>query len=130
MKTESCYNTHLYQYIYKKTNNAILIPLLLLPLPLPLLQLQVWYHKCNSKGKNCENRKLTDEGGCCIWYDESDLIGHVESRLDSLIPSMSNGKISSGSGSGSDDKFELPEIIKAQGIVYGETIQSGKYKRV
>lgn len=65
---------------------------------------KVWYHKCPSKGKNCQpfpgNTKLTipfgsdgklrsrddsnwivDEGGCTIWYDEPDLIKQVEKRI-------------------------------------------------
>ncbi|CAJ1367750.1 unnamed protein product [Effrenium voratum] len=65
---------------------------------------KVWYHKCPSRGKDCKpwpgNTKLTipfgndqklrqrddanwivDEGGCCIWYDEPDLIKKVESRI-------------------------------------------------
>ena len=34
--------------------------------------LQVWYHGnwCKSHGQNCSNTKTTDEGGCCIWYNE------------------------------------------------------------
>ncbi|CAK9043756.1 unnamed protein product [Durusdinium trenchii] len=65
---------------------------------------KVWYHKCPSRGKDCKpwpgNTKLTipfgpdqklrprddanwiiDEGGCCIWYDEPDLIKKVETRI-------------------------------------------------
>mmetsp|Transcript_93661 Transcript_93661/g.270613 ORF Transcript_93661/g.270613 Transcript_93661/m.270613 type:complete len:871 (-) Transcript_93661:206-2818(-) len=65
---------------------------------------KVWYHKCPSKGKNCQphpgNTKLTipfgpdgklkrrddanwivDEGGCTIWYDEPDLIKQIEKRI-------------------------------------------------
>lgn len=65
---------------------------------------KVWYHKCSSRGKNCQpwpgNTKLTipfgsdgklrarddskwiiDEGGCTIWYDEPDLIRQIEKRI-------------------------------------------------
>jgi len=65
---------------------------------------KVWYHKCPSRGKNCQpwpgNTKLTipfgsdgklcqrddakwiiDEGGCTIWYDEPELIKKVEKRI-------------------------------------------------
>lgn len=33
---------------------------------------KVWYHGewCSSRGRNCGNTKLTDHGGCCIWYNE------------------------------------------------------------
>merc|ERR1719343_415704 len=65
---------------------------------------KVWYHKCPSRGKNCQpwpgNTKLTipfggdgklrrrddanwivDEGGCSIWYDEPTLIKQIEKRI-------------------------------------------------
>ncbi len=30
---------------------------------------QVWFHTCSSKGRDgsCNNTKLVDKGGCCIW---------------------------------------------------------------
>lgn len=33
---------------------------------------KVWYHGewCSSRGRNCWNTRLTDEGGCAIWYNE------------------------------------------------------------
>ncbi|KAG8124287.1 hypothetical protein E2320_020012 [Naja naja] len=31
---------------------------------------KVWYHSCPSRGKNCYNTRLKDEGGCTIWYNE------------------------------------------------------------
>ena len=45
----------------------------------PGVKEKVWYHTCNSKGKGggCQNRKLTDDGGCCVWYDEDDLLEKV-----------------------------------------------------
>ncbi len=35
---------------------------------------KVWYHQCPSKGKNCDDTRLTTEGGCCIWYNESQVL--------------------------------------------------------
>jgi len=34
---------------------------------------KVWYHGewCPSRGRNCSNTNLTDQGGCCTWYNES-----------------------------------------------------------
>eukprot|EP00929_Paragymnodinium_shiwhaense_P000883 TRINITY_DN101089_c0_g1_i1.p1 TRINITY_DN101089_c0_g1~~TRINITY_DN101089_c0_g1_i1.p1 ORF type:complete len:833 (-),score=257.16 TRINITY_DN101089_c0_g1_i1:120-2618(-) len=72
---------------------------------------KVWYHKCPTRGKNCMpppgNTKLTmpfgpdgkngpvneqrwhiDEGGCCIWYDETDLLQQIETRVGQPIPVM------------------------------------------
>jgi len=31
---------------------------------------KVWYHSCPSRGKNCYNTDLKENGGCAIWYDE------------------------------------------------------------
>lgn len=31
---------------------------------------KVWYHTCPSRGKECNNTKLKENGGCCIWYNE------------------------------------------------------------
>lgn len=33
---------------------------------------KVWYHGewCPSRGRNCHNTTLTDQGGCCMWYNE------------------------------------------------------------
>ena len=31
---------------------------------------KVWYHKCESRGKNCNNTRLVEHGGCSIWYNE------------------------------------------------------------
>ena len=37
---------------------------------------KVWFHGewCSSRGKGCTNTKLTSENGCCIWYDEQQVI--------------------------------------------------------
>lgn len=33
---------------------------------------KVWFHGgwCPSRGRNCWNSNVTDQGGCCIWYNE------------------------------------------------------------
>jgi ATP-dependent RNA helicase DDX1 len=31
---------------------------------------KVWYHQCPSRGKNCNDTRLVEEGGCAIWYQE------------------------------------------------------------
>lgn len=36
---------------------------------------KVWYHSnCASRGKNCFNTRLTEDNGCCIWYNEMQVI--------------------------------------------------------
>lgn len=47
---------------------------------------KVWYHSnCSSRGRNCFNTKLTDEGGCCIWYNEPQYLGDIEEHLGVTI---------------------------------------------
>ncbi|KAG1690984.1 ATP-dependent RNA helicase DDX1 [Nymphon striatum] len=47
---------------------------------------KVWYHSnCNNRGKNCWNTNLTDNGGCCIWYDEPRYLGEIEEHLGVVI---------------------------------------------
>jgi ATP-dependent RNA helicase DDX1 len=45
---------------------------------------KVWYHGewCSSRGRNCQNTNLTDQGGCCTWYNEP-MVSRVYSDLNS-----------------------------------------------
>jgi ATP-dependent RNA helicase DDX1 len=49
------------------------------------VQEKVWYHTCQSKGKNCLNTVLKDEGGCCIWYNEMQYLDDIEEHLGVTI---------------------------------------------
>jgi ATP-dependent RNA helicase DDX1 len=44
---------------------------------------QVWYHRsCRNRARGkCQNRALTSEGGCTIWYDEPELARRLEEHL-------------------------------------------------
>jgi len=48
---------------------------------------KVWYHGewCSSRGRNCSNTNLTDQGGCCIWYNEPQYIADIEEHLGVTI---------------------------------------------
>jgi ATP-dependent RNA helicase DDX1 len=48
---------------------------------------KVWYHGewCSSRGRNCWNTRLTDEGGCTIWYDEPRFLAEIEDHLNVTI---------------------------------------------
>ena len=48
---------------------------------------KVWFHGqwCKSRGKNCYNTRLTDKGGCCIYYDEPSLLAQIEEHLGVTI---------------------------------------------
>lgn len=35
---------------------------------------KVWYHTCASRGRDCSNTRLVEQGGCCIWYDETAML--------------------------------------------------------
>lgn len=54
---------------------------------------KVWYHRCSSHGKACNNRKLAEDGGCAIMYDEPALLRAVETRLGADIPSAEMGSL-------------------------------------
>ncbi|GAB5031371.1 atp-dependent rna helicase ddx1 [Nannochloropsis oceanica] len=64
---------------------------------------KVWYHSCASRGKGCVNRKVKEEGGCTIWFDEADSLRQVEERLHCSdgIPRMG------------PPEFTLPKTIEA-----------------
>jgi len=46
---------------------------------------KVWYHQCPSKGNNCNNTRLVENGGCTIWYNEQMLLAEVEDHLNITI---------------------------------------------
>lgn len=48
---------------------------------------KVWYHGewCSSRGRNCWNTRITDEGGCCIWYDEPRVSIHIYNHPSSHV---------------------------------------------
>ena len=48
---------------------------------------KVWFHGewCKSRGRNCYNTRLTDHGGCCIYYNEPQLLGDIEEHLGITI---------------------------------------------
>lgn len=52
---------------------------------------KVWYHTCKrvrGKTNTCHNTKLTTEGGCCIWYNEMELMREIEKRVEMQIPTL------------------------------------------
>eukprot|EP01038_Epipyxis_sp_PR26KG_P013075 gene13075-17527_t len=74
------------------------------------IQEKVWYHTCANRGKDCQKRSLTHDGGCTIWYDEAMILAKVEARLHFPIPNMSI-------------EFELPHEIASLNIHYGEDVK-------
>lgn len=68
---------------------------------------KVWYHICSSRGKSCNDTRLKKDGGCTIWYNETDYFDAIQRRLDIAIPAL-----------GPD--LALPESLAIQGVQYGE----------
>jgi len=46
---------------------------------------KVWYHGCPSRGKGCNNTRLTTQGGCAIWYNEPQYLADIEEHLGVTI---------------------------------------------
>lgn len=77
----------------------------------PGMRERVWYHKCANRGKDCSNTKLVDQGGCTIWYNETELLGEITKLLKvEAIPQMQL------------PSFTLPPSIANQNAEYGELV--------
>ena len=48
---------------------------------------KVWYHGqwCQSRGRDCYNTRLTDQKGCCMWYNEPQYLADIEEHLGVTI---------------------------------------------
>ncbi len=83
---------------------------------------KVWFHSCKDKDK-CRNSKLASKGGCCIWYNEPQLLAAIEERLGGE-PVLA---ISEKSG------FELPErqvAAASDGAVSAPSLLEQEKKRL
>lgn len=70
---------------------------------------KVWYHGewCPSRGRNCQNTSLTNQGGCCTWYNEPQYLADIEDHLNVTIQQV-----------GPDIKVPLNEFDGK--VTYGE----------
>merc|ERR1712086_640247 len=68
---------------------------------------KVWYCSCGSRKLPCKDRRLKNEGGCCIWYNESQLLKEVEEHLGETIIVC-------------PDSMEVPTNEFDGKVVYGE----------
>lgn len=76
---------------------------------------KVWYHSnCRSRGKNCFNTNLVEHGGCCIWYNEVQLLADIEEHLNCTISEI-----------GLDFKIEVNEFDGK--VIYGSKAVGGGY---
>ncbi|CAG2102596.1 unnamed protein product [Medioppia subpectinata] len=54
-----------------------------------VVQEKVWYHSnCSSRGKGCYETALTDAGGCCIWYNELQILADIEDSLNCIVDTI------------------------------------------
>mmetsp|Transcript_217 Transcript_217/g.199 ORF Transcript_217/g.199 Transcript_217/m.199 type:complete len:267 (+) Transcript_217:110-910(+) len=74
---------------------------------------QVWWHTCKNRGIGCTNRKGVEKGGCTKWFNETELLDGVVTRLHQPIRELS-------------ETFDLPEELAKLHIIYGETKISGE----
>jgi ATP-dependent RNA helicase DDX1 len=72
---------------------------------------KVWYHGCPSRGKNCWNTNLTQQKGCCIWYNEKQYLGEIEDHLIITIQQV-------------DKEMKVPMNEFDGKVVYGEKVKN------
>ncbi|XP_059622379.1 ATP-dependent RNA helicase Ddx1 [Phlebotomus argentipes] len=74
---------------------------------------KVWYHGewCKSRGRNCWNTNLTDQRGCCVWYNEMNYLAEIEDHLNITIPQV-------------DKDMKVPVNDFDGKVVYGEKLKN------
>ncbi|XP_065201500.1 ATP-dependent RNA helicase Ddx1 [Planococcus citri] len=74
---------------------------------------KVWFHGewCPSRGRNCWNTNITDQGGCCVWYNEPRYLAEIEDHLNVTIQQVS-------------PNFEIPVDEFDGKVVYGQKRQN------
>ena len=79
---------------------------------------KVWYHGqwCSSRGHNCYNTRLTDQRGCCTWYNEPQYLADIEEHLGVTIAQVDTDmKVAADEF---DGKVVYGEKKKAEGSGY------------
>ncbi|CAG2163414.1 unnamed protein product [Oppiella nova] len=79
------------------------------------VQEKVWYHSnCSSKGRGCYETSLVEQGGCCIWYNELQILADVEDNLNCIIDTI-----------GSDFKIQVNDFDGK--VTYGSKNTGQRY---
>ncbi|CAH8679970.1 unnamed protein product [Schistosoma rodhaini] len=72
---------------------------------------KVWYHSnCSTRGRGCYNTRLLDQGGCCIWYNEPNLLNEIEEHLGVTIDTV-------------DKNLTIPVDAFDGKVVYGQKLK-------
>lgn len=75
---------------------------------------RVWFHKCGNRGKDgCTRRQLVSEGGCTVWYNETECFDNIQKRLDMAVPELK-------------EDYGLPDELAGLGVEYGEVWQGAE----
>lgn len=88
---------------------------------------KVWYHGCKSRGANCANTRLVEDGGCAKWYNEIQYLGEIEEHLGVTIntvgPDMNvpvdeyEGKVTYGSKRKEGPVLQSGHAVEMTGVV-------------
>ncbi|VDO90521.1 unnamed protein product [Schistosoma margrebowiei] len=71
----------------------------------------VWYHSnCSTRGRGCYNTRLLDQGGCCTWYNEPNLLNEIEEHLGVTIDTV-------------DKNLTIPVDAFDGKVVYGQKLK-------
>ena len=82
---------------------------------------KVWYHSnCNRgmrQGRPCQDTRLVEQGGCCIWYNEPLYIKEIEKRCGETLEELSV-----------DYKMANPKA-NAAAVEYGKSRSEARMKK-
>ncbi|KAJ9472755.1 ATP-dependent RNA helicase Ddx1 [Diplonema papillatum] len=82
---------------------------------------KVWYHSNCNRGKRggrvCQDIRLVEEGGCCIWYNEPQMIVEIEKRCGEKLHELD------------EDYKYADKSADAQAAQYGKSREEAKMKK-
>ncbi|KAL3117863.1 hypothetical protein niasHT_006295 [Heterodera trifolii] len=88
---------------------------------------KVWYHQCRSRGANCNNTRLVEQGGCTKWFNELNYLGEVEEHLgvtisrvgsDMAVPTNEyDGKVVYGQKRTGEGGPRLGHAVEMSGVI-------------
>uniref|UniRef100_A0A914DH30 ATP-dependent RNA helicase n=2 Tax=Acrobeloides nanus TaxID=290746 RepID=A0A914DH30_9BILA len=88
---------------------------------------KVWYHKCQSRGANCFNTHLVNQGGCARWLNEMTSLAEIEEHLgvtvnrvgtDFIVPMDEfDGKVVYGAKRSNEGGIKTGHAVELSGVV-------------
>lgn len=80
----------------------------------------VWYHKCASRGKGCQNRRLVSEGGCVLWLNEPELFRAIETRVGKPLERLDPEALLTAGSSSNSGGARAGGVGGVGGVQYGK----------